>query len=185
MNDDYLAKKGFVHRDLAARNILLGEGRAVKIADFGLLRDTEGEIYEMKQTKKLPIKWMAPEALYKGIHTSKSDVWSFGVLMWELATMGGIPYPGISNTELYKLLKTGYRMSKPDMCSNKLSSTAQPPFDLGDVCQDMWDIAPLRNNLRVPFDLKVDTVGKNPLFKLEPSGKTKVETDVFQKFQGN
>ena len=69
-----MASKGFVHRDLAARNILLGEGRVVKIADFGLLRDTQGNIYEMKHTKKLPIKWTAPEALHNGIYTTKSDV---------------------------------------------------------------------------------------------------------------
>ena len=58
-----MASKGFVHRDLAARNILIGEDRAVKIADFGLLRPTYGDIYEVKNTRKLPIKWMAPESL--------------------------------------------------------------------------------------------------------------------------
>ena len=72
--EDYLASKGFVHRDLAARNILLGEDRAVKIADFGLLRHTYGDIYEVKNTKKLPIKWMALESLINGTYTSKSDV---------------------------------------------------------------------------------------------------------------
>ena len=72
---DYLASKGVVHRDLAARNILLGEGRTVKISDFGMLRHTsDGEIYEVKTTKKLPIKWTAPEALRNGIYSSKSDV---------------------------------------------------------------------------------------------------------------
>ena len=69
-----MASKGFVHRDLAARNILLGEDRVVKIADFGLLRDTQGNVYEIQHTKKLPIKWTAPEALYNGIYTTKSDV---------------------------------------------------------------------------------------------------------------
>ena len=71
---EYLAGKGFVHRDLAARNILIGEDRAVKIADFGLLRHTYGDIYEIKNTRKLPIKWMAPESLDSGAYTSKSDV---------------------------------------------------------------------------------------------------------------
>lgn len=71
---DFLACTGFVHRDLAARNVLLGEGRTVKIADFGLLRNTENEIYEVKLQRKLPIKWMAPEALHDGIFTTKSDV---------------------------------------------------------------------------------------------------------------
>jgi len=70
-----LTSKGFVHRDLATRNVLLGEDRAVKIADFGLLRHTYDEIYETKNTKKLPIKWTAPEALSNGLYTSKSDVY--------------------------------------------------------------------------------------------------------------
>jgi len=70
-----LASKGFVHRDLAARNILLGENRAVKISDFGLLRRTsESEIYEVATVKRLPIKWTAPEALQTGTFTPKSDV---------------------------------------------------------------------------------------------------------------
>lgn len=73
-SQDYLASRGFVHRDLAARNVLLGEGRTVKIADFGLLRRTYGEIYEVNHMKKLPIKWSAPEALFYGRCTSKSDV---------------------------------------------------------------------------------------------------------------
>ena len=71
---EYLAGKGFVHRDLAASNILIGEDRAVKIADFGLLRHTYGDIYEIKNTRKLPIKWMAPESLDSGVYTAKSDV---------------------------------------------------------------------------------------------------------------
>lgn len=115
-----MAGKRFVHRNLAARNILLGEDRAVKIADFGLLRHTYGDIYELKNTKKLPVKWMSPESLVSGKYTSKTDVWSFGVLLWELCIMGHIPYPGISNRELFKLLKSGYRMDKPAICSDAL-----------------------------------------------------------------
>ena len=72
---EYIVSKGFVHRDLAARNILLGEDKAVKIADFGLLRHTnESELYEVTSVNNLPMKWMAPEALESGIFTFKTDV---------------------------------------------------------------------------------------------------------------
>lgn len=136
----FLSSKGFVHRDLAARNILLGEDRVVKISDFGLMRHTQDNVYQLRKGKKLPVKWTAPEALFNSQYTTKSDVWSFGVLLWELSTMGGNPYPGISNKELYKLLKTGYRMEKPDTCSDELfqlilncwneDPSARPAFDL-------------------------------------------------------
>ncbi|XP_068670007.1 uncharacterized protein [Montipora foliosa] len=116
----YLSSNGFVHRDLAARNILLGEDRVVKISDFGLMRHVEEGLYTLKKGKKLPVKWTAPEALYNSEYTTKSDVWSFGVVLWELCTMGGNPYPGVNNKELYKLLKTGYRMERPETCSNEL-----------------------------------------------------------------
>jgi len=70
----YLFEKGLVHRDLVARSILLGHGKRLKIADFGLMRQLYREVYEVKKQKKLPIKWMAPESIYEGIFSSKSDV---------------------------------------------------------------------------------------------------------------
>ncbi|XP_022808910.1 fibroblast growth factor receptor 2-like [Stylophora pistillata] len=119
---NYLASRGFVHRDLAARNILLGEGRVVKIADFGLLRQTANYIYEIKNTKKVPVKWMAPEVISTNTFTSKSDVWSYGVFVWELATLGDTPYPGVENKDLFVLLKRGHRLEKPNSCSEELYS---------------------------------------------------------------
>ncbi|KAL9972466.1 hypothetical protein ACROYT_G018772 [Oculina patagonica] len=113
---NYLSEKGLVHRDLAARNVLVGHGKLLKIADFGLMREVYHEVYEVQKQKKLPIKWMAPESLYGQIFTSKSDVWSYGVVMWEIGTVGGTPYPLLGNAELMRRLKTGYRMEKPDMC---------------------------------------------------------------------
>lgn len=71
----YLSSRGFIHRDLAARNVLVGEDKHVKIADFGLMRHTDGDIYEVKRQKKLPIKWMAPEAINDSIYTTQSDVY--------------------------------------------------------------------------------------------------------------
>ncbi|KAJ7371966.1 hypothetical protein OS493_021392 [Desmophyllum pertusum] len=118
----YLSEKGLVHRDLAARNVLVGHGKALKIADFGLMRQVYHEVYKVQKQKKLPVKWMAPESLYKQIFTSKSDVWSYGVVMWEIATVGGTPYPLLGNAELMRRLKTGYRMEKPDLCSGNFYS---------------------------------------------------------------
>lgn len=68
----------------------------------------------------VPVKWMAPESLADHIYTSRSDVWSFGILLWELVTLGAVPYPGIAIQDLFKLLKEGYRMAKPDNCSSEL-----------------------------------------------------------------
>ncbi|CAH3171312.1 unnamed protein product [Porites evermanni] len=112
----YLAEKGLVHRDLAARNILVAHGKKLKIADFGLMRELHHGMYEVKKQKRLPIKWMAPESLYEQIFSCKSDVWSFGVVMWEIATLGGSPYPLLNNIDVMRRLKTEYRMEKPDLC---------------------------------------------------------------------
>ena len=73
-SQSFLSSNGFVHRDLAARNILLGENRAVKISDFGMMRHTQQEVYEIKKGKKIPYKWMAPEVIYNSEYTTKSDV---------------------------------------------------------------------------------------------------------------
>ena len=89
----YLADKKFVHRDLAARNCMVAEDLTVKIGDFGMTRD----IYEMDYYRKggkglLPVRWMAPESLKDGVFTSQTDVWSFGVVLWEMATLASHPY---------------------------------------------------------------------------------------------
>ncbi|XP_053319012.1 fibroblast growth factor receptor 1 isoform X1 [Spea bombifrons] len=118
---DYLASKKCIHRDLAARNVLVTEDSVMKIADFGLARDIHHIDYYKKTTNgRLPVKWMAPEALFDRIYTHQSDVWSFGVLLWEIFTLGGSPYPGVPMEELFKLLKEGHRMDKPTNCTNEL-----------------------------------------------------------------
>ncbi|KAG8435625.1 hypothetical protein GDO86_013535 [Hymenochirus boettgeri] len=119
---EYLASQKCIHRDLAARNVLVTESNVMKIADFGLARDVNNIDYYKKTTnvRSTPVKWMAPEALFTGLHHHQSDVWSFGVLMWEIFTLGGSPYPGIPVEELFKLLKEGQSMDKPANCTNEL-----------------------------------------------------------------
>ncbi|KAL7983966.1 hypothetical protein Chor_004506, partial [Crotalus horridus] len=118
---EYLASQKCIHRDLAARNVLVTEDNVMKIADFGLARDVHNIDYYKKTTNgRLPVKWMAPEALFDRVYTHQSDVWSFGVLLWEIFTLGGSPYPGIPVEELFKLLKEGHRMDKPANCTPDL-----------------------------------------------------------------
>ncbi|GCB64320.1 hypothetical protein scyTo_0004583 [Scyliorhinus torazame] len=117
----YLAEMKLVHRDLAARNVLVAEGRKMKISDFGLSRDVYEEDSYVKRSKgRIPVKWMAIESLFDHIYTSQSDVWSFGILLWEIVTLGGNPYPGIAPERLFNLLKTGYRMERPENCNTLL-----------------------------------------------------------------
>ncbi|CAH3043290.1 unnamed protein product [Pocillopora meandrina] len=118
---EYLARKGFVHRDLAARNVLVGDNKIAKVADFGLTRHVyEEKVYHAKRNRKLPLKWMSVEAIFDHTFTAQSDVWAFGVLLWELVTLGGTPYPTVNNRELLRLLKDGYRMEKPDICNDEM-----------------------------------------------------------------
>ncbi|XP_067037569.1 fibroblast growth factor receptor 2-like isoform X3 [Acropora muricata] len=118
---EYLGKRKCIHRDLAARNILVGEDYIMKIADFGLARSLRDMDYYRKTTKgRLPIKWLAIEALFDRVYTIQSDVWAFGVLLWEIFTFGGSPYPGRPVQNLFDLLESGYRMERPSNCPNKI-----------------------------------------------------------------
>ncbi|XP_076859458.1 macrophage-stimulating protein receptor isoform X2 [Brachyhypopomus gauderio] len=120
---EYLAQRKFVHRDLAARNCMLDVSYTVKVADFGMARDVfDKEYYSIQDHRKakLPVKWMAIESLQTQKFTSKSDVWSFGVLMWELLTRGASPYPEIDPYDITHYLMRGRRLPQPQYCPDPL-----------------------------------------------------------------
>uniref|UniRef100_A0A8D8XL91 receptor protein-tyrosine kinase n=1 Tax=Cacopsylla melanoneura TaxID=428564 RepID=A0A8D8XL91_9HEMI len=129
----YLPSKKCIHRDLAARNVLVSEHNTMNIADFGLARDVlSGDYYRKKSDGKVPVKWVAPEALFENLYTYQSDVWSFGILLWEIITFGGIPYPAIPTEALYSLLQNGYRMEKPAHCTDEVY----------EIMRDCWKSEP-------------------------------------------
>lgn len=115
---EYLESRKYIHRDLAARNCLVEDNHVIKVADFGLSRLVTSDVddYMAKQGTKFPIKWTAPEGLAYNRFSTKSDVWSFGVLLWEVCTHGLSPYAGMELTQIYDKLESGYRMEKPENC---------------------------------------------------------------------
>lgn len=119
---EFLASKNCVHRDLAARNVLLAQGKIVKICDFGLARDIMHDSnYVSKGSTFLPVKWMAPESIFDNLYTTLSDVWSYGILLWEIFSLGGTPYPGMMvDSTFYNKIKSGYRMAKPDHATSEV-----------------------------------------------------------------
>ncbi|XP_038048242.1 angiopoietin-1 receptor-like [Patiria miniata] len=115
---DHLSDTGIIHRDLAARNILLGDDLTAKISDFGLSRGED--VYVQKSQTRVPFRWLAIESLTRRVYKSKSDVWSFGVVLWEIATFGATPYPGIQSKLLAERLQEGYRLPKPENCADEI-----------------------------------------------------------------
>ncbi|XP_076252921.1 tyrosine-protein kinase Fer isoform X1 [Rhynchophorus ferrugineus] len=109
----YLESKNCIHRDLAARNCLVGYNNIVKISDFGMSREEE-EYIVSDGMKQIPIKWTAPEALNFGKYTSLCDVWSYGILCWEIFSRGGTPYSGMNNSKAREKIDSGYRMPAPE-----------------------------------------------------------------------
>lgn len=137
---EYLSTMKFVHRDLAARNCLLDENFTVKIADFGLSRDVyQNDYYKPDgRSGQIPIKWMAPETIRGERQSYKSDVWSFGVLLWEIMTRGMIPYAAVNNAEILSHIESGNRLEKPAVC----------PLSVYQLMQQCWQV---ERNLRPSF----------------------------------
>nr|XP_039264121.1 fibroblast growth factor receptor-like isoform X2 [Styela clava] len=132
---DYLAQKKCIHRDLAARNVLVTDERMMKIADFGLARDIRTCDYYRKHTRgHLPYKWMALEAMADNVFTHATDVWSFGVLLWEIFSLAGTPYPGIKTGELVKFLRSGERLENPQFATSEMYM----------LMRDCWEEDPRR-----------------------------------------
>ncbi|XP_075595038.1 tyrosine-protein kinase Fer-like isoform X4 [Balearica regulorum gibbericeps] len=121
----YLESKNCIHRDLAARNCLVDENNILKISDFGMSRQEDDGVYSSSGLKQIPIKWTAPEALNYGRYTSESDVWSFGILLWETFSLGVCPYPGMMNQQAREQVEKGYRMSAPQKCPEEIYTIMQ------------------------------------------------------------
>ncbi|XP_029376770.1 tyrosine-protein kinase Mer [Echeneis naucrates] len=118
---EYLSGRNFLHRDLAARNCMLRDDMTVCVADFGLSKKIySGDYYRQGRIAKMPVKWIAVESLADRVFTVKSDVWAFGITMWEIATRGMTPYPGIPNHEIYDYLVEGHRLKQPTDCLDEL-----------------------------------------------------------------
>uniref|UniRef100_A0AAY4DZH2 Tyrosine-protein kinase n=1 Tax=Denticeps clupeoides TaxID=299321 RepID=A0AAY4DZH2_9TELE len=128
----YLELKNCIHRDLAARNCLVGDSNLLKISDFGMSRQEDDGIYSSSGLKQIPIKWTAPEALNYGRYSSESDVWSYGILLWETFSLGMCPYPGMTNQQAREQVEKGYRMSCPQKC----------PEEVYKIMQKCWEYKP-------------------------------------------
>ena len=106
---------------MAARNILIDENNNCKVADFGLsrsIRDKDSDQYEQKTGGQMPVRWMSPESLQLGLFSSKSDVWSYGILIWEIVTLGSTPYIGMSAQQVIKFVSDKQIIERPEHCSD-------------------------------------------------------------------
>uniref|UniRef100_A0A3Q3MP26 Tyrosine-protein kinase n=1 Tax=Mastacembelus armatus TaxID=205130 RepID=A0A3Q3MP26_9TELE len=118
----YLESQQFIHRDLAARNCLVDGNGTVKVTDFGLSRYVLDDEYTSSAGSKFPVRWSPPEVLLYCKFSSKSDIWAYGVLMWEVYTLGWLPYERLSNTEIADQVPRGLRLYRPQLANEKVYS---------------------------------------------------------------
>ncbi|KAM9827262.1 receptor-type tyrosine-protein kinase FLT3-like [Neosynchiropus ocellatus] len=147
---EFLSSKNCIHRDLAARNVLVTNGRRVKIGDFGLARDIDNDSnYVVRGNVRLPVKWMAPESIFQGMYTMKSDIWAYGILLWEIFSLGVTPYPGMKvDHTFYSLIENGFKMECPYYAEEAVYGVmcrcwALDPCDrpsFSKVVSFMWDL---------------------------------------------
>ncbi|KAJ8348150.1 hypothetical protein SKAU_G00267390 [Synaphobranchus kaupii] len=146
---EFLASKNCIHRDVAARNVLLTESRVAKICDFGLARDIMNDSnYVVKGNARLPVKWMAPESIFDCVYTVQSDVWSYGILLWEIFSLGTSPYPGVPvDSRFYQMIKDGCQMCQPEFSSPEMYA----------IIKACWNLEPTD---RPTFSKIVQTTGQ-------------------------
>ena len=165
----YLSLLGFVHRDLAARNILLDKDLTPKISNFEISRQTEEDFYRVQTGGKIPVRWTAPEAiLYRKFNTA-SDMWSFGVLMWEVMSFGQTPYGDTDNFTIIDELQKGYRLPAPDSCPSVIytlmlscwNKTPEQRPSFTDIQQSLLQI--IDTNRSRPSSASIDATSQNPL----------------------
>ncbi|XP_038065545.1 fibroblast growth factor receptor 2-like [Patiria miniata] len=173
---EFLASKSCIHRDLATRNILLGDDLVAKVSDFGLARDIQDSSqYEMKSHGRVPVRWMAPESLLNNIYTSKSDVWGFAVLLWEMVTLGSHPYPGMSSKQVIDEIGAGYRLPKPESCSEEIYDMMKRCWNKNPADRPTFtEICKLLNNMLADASgyLVMSELNRDGYLYLEP-GQTK------------
>uniref|UniRef100_A0A3P8S350 receptor protein-tyrosine kinase n=1 Tax=Amphiprion percula TaxID=161767 RepID=A0A3P8S350_AMPPE len=129
----YLSERKFVHRDLATRNCLVGEEMVVKIADFGLSRNIySADYYKANENDAIPIRWMPPESIFYNRYTTESDVWAYGVVLWEIFSHGMQPYYGMGHEEVIYYVKDGHILSSPENC----------PLELYNLMRLCWSTLP-------------------------------------------
>ncbi|KAA0710887.1 Tyrosine-protein kinase receptor TYRO3 [Triplophysa tibetana] len=170
---EYLSSKNIIHRDLAARNCMLNENMTVCVADFGLSKKIySGDYYRQGSVSKLPVKWIALESLADNVYTTQSDVWAFGVTMWEIMTKGQTPYPGIENSEIYEFLIKGERLKQPPDC----------PVDIYEIMHSCWSpVSKCRPSFQNLIDqLEVQWAKLNPAPEKEPMLYVNLEDDEEQ-----
>ncbi|XP_006794621.1 vascular endothelial growth factor receptor 1 isoform X1 [Neolamprologus brichardi] len=165
---EFLASRKCIHRDLAARNVLLSDNKVVKICDFGLARDIyKDPDYVRKGDTRLPLKWMSPESIFDKVFTTQSDVWSYGILLWEIFSLGASPYPGLHiDEEFCHRLKGGTRMRAPEYSTPEIYSTML-------AC---WEANPAD---RPTFTNLVETMGELLQARVQQDGKDYIPLGSF------
>jgi serine/threonine protein kinase len=179
----YLAESGFVHRDLAARNVLVNKDFVCKVADFGLSQNAEEDSNNDKE-ERIPIRWTSPEAVMQHQFSSASDVWSFGILLWEMWSYGAVPYKGWTNDVVMQNVTKGYRMPSPKNCPQFIyglmlecwneDSTERPAFyDIFERLLACWNICkPISNYAKnYTYDANGNRVRSEPAYQQQQQSR--------------